>query len=121
MTAVNKVEKKDQLSLLDIVRDQLVTYCYFKKITLSDAAIYCLAELCIAGKVDLNSFCVRLAQSDKFASAQVVRNIITRGEEEDIVIKTGNHRKQIEVDSALNIQNSGNILLDFKFLYREPA
>lgn len=118
---INKVEKKDRLTLLDIVKYQIVTYCYFEKITVSDTAMDCFAHLCINGKTDLNLFCVQMHERNLFASAQVVRNTITKGEDRGLLIKSGNHRKEIEINPALNIQIKGNILLDFKFFHSEST
>ena len=131
MTTVNKVEKVDQLSLLDIVKYQLITYCYFEKIAISDAAAICYAYLCINGEMDLTHFCNAmmniLDDEDKplFASPQVVRNTVTKGElsgvKEKLIIKTGDHRKKICINPALKIQCSGTILIDFKFLHHEST
>ena len=121
MTAVNKVEKKAELNLMDIIKYQFITYCYFEKITMSDAAIECMAHLSVAGTIELNQFCVSMMEYKLFASPQVIRNIVNQSVEKGIVIKTGVNGKERTINPDLNIQYSGNILLDFKFVYLESS
>ena len=121
MDQVNKVDKKAQMNLMEIVKYQIVTYCYFEDIVISDAAATCFTQLCIAGKSDLNQFCKQMSDEGLFASPQVVRNTITLGEAKNLIIKEGGHKKAVCINPELNIQINGNILLDFKFLCRAYA
>ena len=109
------------MSTLDIVKYQIVNYCYFNKIPLSDAAALCLAKLSIRGKTDLNKFCNQMSEEKVFASAQVVRNTLTLSEERKLIIKEGKKPIIIEINPDINVQNSGNILLEYKLFAREPA
>lgn len=116
---VNKVEKRDELSLIEIVKYQIVNYCYFENITISDASALCVAYLCINGKTELNKFCNEFYEKKIFATPQVVRNAVGKAVEKGIVIKEGTTKKIIYIDPDMNIQHTGNILLDYKFLCRE--
>ncbi len=116
---VNKVERKAEFNKLDLVKYQLITYCYFQKITISDAAATCFAKLCLSGKSELNKFCQQMSDDKLFASPQVVRNTICKGEEKNLVIKEGKERKVISINPDIKIQHEGTVLLDFKFLSRE--
>lgn len=115
---VNKVSKVSEMSLLDIVKYQIVTHCYFEKIMISDAAAQCFAHLCLTGTVDLNQFCIMMHDNKLFASPQSVRNTITKGEERNLIVKDGNYRKEISINPALDIQTEGNVFLNFNFLCR---
>ena len=118
---VNQVVKVAEMTLLDIVKYQIVTYCYFEKILISDAAAMCFAHLCLSGTVDLNQFCIAMHENQLFASPQSVRNTITKGEGRKLVVKDGNYRKEICINPVLDIQVEGNVFLDFKFLSRATA
>ena len=119
MQVVNKVNKTGEMTLLEIVKYQIITYCYFKEIAISDAAALCLAHLAIYGEVELSTFCKGMADKGIFATPQVVRNLIGKSEE-NLVIKEGK-KKIISINPDLALVVSGTILLDFKFLRREPT
>lgn len=121
MTAVNKVDRKAEMNLLDIVTYQIVTYCYFKKVAISNATAVCLAYLSIDGVSDQSEFCKKISLTNLFANEQVVRNTITKCEGKELIIKKGNVRKNICINPEMNILITGNILLEFKFLHRESA
>lgn len=116
---VNKVERKAELDKLELVKYQILTYCYFEKIAISNAAATCFALLCLSGRSDLNEFCQKISDQKIFASPQVVRNTICKGEEKKLVIKEGKERKTIFINPDIKLQYEGNVLLDFKFLSRD--
>ena len=89
MVPVKNIKKKAELTQLELVKFQLVTYCYFEKVTVSEAVIEMLARLCIAGTTELSSFCKEMADLKVFASPQVIRNSIISSEEKNLVIKEG--------------------------------
>jgi hypothetical protein len=131
MAKFNVVDKKVNMSLEDIIRFQIVTYCYIHKITLSEADINCLTLLGLNKKAELSEFCNACCDStnrDKepiipyqkaiFKTPQTVRNCIARMKNYNIINKDGlGHNKTIELNPELSIQAEGNVLLNFKIFH----
>jgi hypothetical protein len=116
MAIVNQVDKKTMMSRWDIVKYQLVTYCYLYKIQVSESDLDCLTLLALEGEAELTSFCNKAFDKKIFSSIQSVRNCLTKVEKKQLIKKEGKNKKKIYVNPQLNIHASGNILLDFKFL-----
>ena len=51
-----------------------------------------------------------------FKSPQSARNAITKAEKKGLLSKSGNNKKTITINSNINIQTSGLVLLDYKIL-----
>ena len=111
MAQVNLVDKKVQLELDDIIRFQLITYCYLNDITVSDFDLECLTNLGIAKDAELTEFCEKMAnvrleerlkkwdkESKKTrpeASPQTIRNIVLKAEKKGLITTEGKSRKKI--------------------------
>lgn len=126
------------MSLMDIIRFQLITHGYVNKLTLSELDLDCLSWLGIAGAIDLTEFCNQLADlrlKEKLktwkpstnnpnrkpdASPQTIRNVLIKAEKHNLISKTGTGRKTIKLNPDLKIQTEGNILLNYKFLCIAP-
>jgi hypothetical protein len=128
MAKFNVVDKKVSMSLEEIIRFQIVTYCYIHRIILSESDLSCLTLLGINGKAELSDFCNACcdpANRDKepttsyqkavFKTPQTVRNCIARMRNHNIINRDGS--KTIELNPDLNIQAEGNVLLNFKMFY----
>jgi hypothetical protein len=102
MAKFNVVDKKVNMSLEDIIRFQIVTYCYIKKVTISEADLNCLTLLGLNKKAELSDFCnacCDLSNRDKepalsyqkaiFKTPQTVRNCIARMRNYNIINKDG--------------------------------
>jgi hypothetical protein len=113
---VNQVEKKTRMSKWEIVKYQILTYCYLKNIQVSDADLECLTLLSIKGEQELTAFCIDVNAKAIFKSSQTVRNALTKAEKKNLILKDGRSKKRIIINPSLNIQTEGNILLDYKFL-----
>jgi len=117
MALVNQVDKRVKLDLWDIVKYQLITYCYLYKIQVSEADLDCLTLLAIEGdNQELTSFCVKAFNNKIFSSIQSVRNCLAKVEKKQLIVKEGKNKKKIFINPKINIQAKGNVLLDFKFL-----
>ena len=116
MAIVNQVDKKVKLTLWEIVKYQLITYCYLYKISVSEADLNCLTFLAIEGEQELTSFCEKVYAKNIFSSPQSVRNCLTKASKKMLIVKEGKNKKKINVNPLINIQSFGNILLDYKFL-----
>lgn len=123
------VEKTMRMSEVDIIKYQLLTYCFTKSIKLSDFEIECLSLLAQNGPCGLSDFAraASLPKDDKsqkleylnpvFKTPQTVRNFLTRAEKDNLIIKSNRTQKKIELNPAMEIQTGGTVLLNFKMVY----
>ena len=119
MARVSQIEKKVRMDNWTIVKFQILTHCYLQKIQVSDADLDCLTLLAIDGAQELTGFCMKVCENGIFKSPQTVRNAISKASRKHLISKEGKNKKRIFLDPAINVQTSGNILLDFKFLSLE--
>ncbi len=118
-----KVDKKIQMDRWDIVKYQLVTYCYLNRIHLSTHDLSCLTLLAITGSSTLENFCALARSKGIFSSNQSARNALAKAEKKGLIIKEGTNKKRISLSPDLKIQAQGNILLNFKIFHivNEPV
>lgn len=122
MAKVNLVNKRVQMQLDDIIKYQLITHCYINKITLNKSDLACLTLLGVLGNYDFNEFCIHASEEKKiFYSTQTVRNCLVKLEKQDLILKDGKYKKTISLNPAINVQVSGNILLDYKIVHLETT
>jgi hypothetical protein len=116
MALVSQVQKKVIMSKKDIIKYQILTYCYINKLMLSDSYLECLTLLSIIGPIELSSFCFE-ASDDYiiFKSEQTVRNCINKCKKNKLVLNNPVNKKLIMINPDLQIQKEGSILLDYKF------
>jgi hypothetical protein len=118
MALVNQVQKRVRMSKWNVVKFQILTHCYIKKILLSDSDLNCLTLLSFNEPIELTSFCYDASSEEDpiFKSPQTVRNCINKAEKNNLVIKDTENKKLIKLNTDLKIQTEGTILLDYKFL-----
>jgi hypothetical protein len=116
MAIVNKVNKKVKMSKDDIIKYQILTHCFLNDIQISSADLQCLCELSKTGTKELTLFCNIISKKGIFKSAQSCRNALTKAEKKNLIIKNGSNKKTITINTDMNIQTEGNILLDYKLL-----
>lgn len=116
MAIVNQVDKRVRMSRWDIVKYQLMTYCYLSKISVSESDLDCLTFLAINGESELTQFCNNAYSEKIFSSTQSVRNCLTKAEKKNLIKKEGKNKKKIYINPDIKVHAEGNILLDFKFL-----
>jgi hypothetical protein len=117
MAKVNLVSKKVQMTLTDIIKYQLITYCYINKITLNESDLTCLTLLGVSGKYNLTDFCMFASQQNIFKNPQSVRNCLVKLEKHDLIQKERKNKKIISLSSDINVQVTGNIVLDYKIIH----
>ena len=131
MAKFNVVEKKISRSLEDIIKFQIMLYCYTHKIVISEADLTCLTLLGLNKKAELSDFCNASCAADQrdrdtelpyqkavFKTPQTVRNCIAKMRNFNLINKdTLSHSKMIELNPELSIQGEGNILLNFKMYH----
>jgi hypothetical protein len=119
---VNRVEKKGFLVKPAIIKFQLLTHCFLKNISLSNPELDCLVLLAIDREADLNVFCRYVERKELYASAQCVRNTLSRLERMGLVEKSGKKNKKVRLNSEIAMQTEGNILLNYQFAHiDEPS
>jgi hypothetical protein len=118
MALVNQVQKRVRMSKWDVVKFQILTHCYIKRINLSDSDLNCLTLLSFNEPIELTDFCYDASSEDDpiFKSPQTVRNSINKSEKNSLVVKDVSNKKLIKLNPDLKIQTEGTILLDYKFL-----
>lgn len=131
MAKVNKVDKKVNMTLEEIIKFQINTYCYINKIIISDSELNCLTLLGLNIKAELSDFCNACCDPENkdkdttlshtkviFKTPQTVRNSLAKLANYNIISKEGlGHNKTIELNKDLKIQTEGNILLDYKIFH----
>jgi len=113
---VNKVNKKIRTDIRKNVEYQILTYCFFNDIQISNSDLNCLGELAIVGEYELTDFCKIACTENIFKSPQSARNAITKAEKKGLIQKNGKNKKTIIISDVLNIQSKGIVLLDYKIL-----
>lgn len=116
MALVNKVDQKAKVDIDITIQYQILTYCFFSNIQISNSDLKCLAELAKTGKIELTLFCNNVTDLGIFKSPQSARNAITKASKKNLVVKDGRNKKKIVINKDINIQTSGPVLLDYKFL-----
>ena len=69
--------------------------------------------------VELTKFCIYLTDKNIFKSNQSARNAVTKAEKKGLIVKNGVNKKTIKLNSDMNVQVDGVVLLDYKILGRE--
>jgi hypothetical protein len=116
----NQVQKKVRMELWDIVKFQIVVHCNINKIPLADQEIDCLTLLALVGNTELTNFCTIAIKQNISGSTQSIRNALAKIEKKSLITKTGKSKKRISINPGMNVQVSGNILLDYKIVRIEP-
>jgi len=119
MAIVNKVDLKMQVDIDVSSRYQILTYCFFNDILISNSDLKFLAELSKVDDIELTKFCVDLVSKGIFKSPHSARNAITKAEKKDLLTKKNNNKKTITLNKDINVQTEGLVLLDYKVLGSE--
>jgi len=119
MAIVNKVDLKLQVDINETIKYQILTYCFFENILISNSDLKCLMELSKQPKIELTKFCIFLTEEKIFKSPQSARNALAKAEKKKLIVKNGINKKTISVNKTINIQTDGLVLLDYKILGRE--
>jgi hypothetical protein len=114
-------ESKIMMGLYDIVKYQILTYCYTKRIQVNESDLDCLTILAMLGETELTEFCLVATEKRIFKSTQAVRNCIVKLEKVNLVQKEGKTKKKILVNPDMKLLNAGNILIVNKFIYFDTS
>ena len=116
MAVVNKVDKRVKTSKDEVIKYQILTYCFLNDIQISLSDLNCLTELAKRGRKELTSFCEYISKKGIFKSSQSCRNALAKAEKKKLIIKDGSNKKTIYLNQDINVQTEGTILLDYKIL-----
>jgi hypothetical protein len=118
MAIVNQVQKRVKMPKWDIVKFQILTYCFINRITINESDLNCLTLLSFNEPIQLTDFCYDASSEEEwiFKSPQTVRNAINKAEKQNLVVKDAKNKKIISLNPSIQIQTEGTILLDYKFL-----
>ena len=119
MAIVNKVDKKIKTTQGDVIKYQILTYCFFNKVEITNSDLQSLALLAKNKDVEPTKFCEIMVQEKIFKSSQSARNAITKLNQKQLVDKNGKNKKTISLNGSIIIETEGLILLDFKILGNE--
>jgi|TARA_R110001592_G_scaffold299405_3_gene570371 hypothetical protein len=119
MALVNKIDLKLKVNLDTCVMYQIMTYCFFKQIIISNSDLKFLMRLSKDDNIELTKFCIKLVNDNIFKSPQSARNAITKAEKKGLLKKSGINKKTISINKDMNIQKDGLVLLDYKILGNE--
>ena len=119
MALVNKIDLKLKVNLDTCVMYQIMTYCFFKEIVISNSDLKFLMYLSKNDNIELTKFCIKLVNGNIFKSPQSARNAITKAEKKGLLNKSGINKKTITINKDMNIQKDGLVLLDYKILGNE--
>jgi hypothetical protein len=118
MALVNQVQKRVRMPKWDIVKFQIMTYCFINRISINESDLNCLTLLSFNEPISLTDFCYDASSEEGwiFKSPQTVRNAINKAEKQQLVVKDTKNKKMISLNPNIKIQTEGTILLDYKFL-----
>ncbi len=105
----------------DVIKYQIITYCFFSKIQITNSDLDCLTELAKNDGIELTKFCKLATTKEIYKSAQSARNAIAKVTKKNLVIKNGVNKKTISISADMKVQTKGAIFLDFKVLGYDTA
>lgn len=113
---VNKVYKKSMVTKWEVVYYQLLTYCFFNKIELSEADLNCVVLFSLDPN-NISDFCNLACEKGIFKTPQSVRNSLNKIVKKGLIIKDKNNRKHIlKINPSIGLVSEGNVLLNYNFL-----
>ena len=120
MAIVNKVDLKLKVSLDNTIKYQILTYCFFNNIVISNSDLQFLAVLAKNPNMEISKFSILLTTLNIFKSPQSARNAISKAKKKNLITKKENNKKTVVINKAINVQKEGLVLLDYKILGNEP-
>lgn len=122
MALVNQVKKVVKMDLWSIVKLQVMLHCYLSDVEVSEADLKTLTLLALTGERELSDFCDISRRQKLFKTEQSARNSVNKCYKEGLIEKIGEGRKRISLNNnKIKIQSQGNILCDFKFIYKDES
>ncbi len=112
---VNKIYKKRMITKWEAVYYQLLSYCFFNKIQLSEADLNCIVLFSLNKYNNISEFCNKVCDEKIFKTPQSVRNSINKIVKKGLLLKDKKNKKHI-INPNIGLISDGNILLNYNFL-----
>ena len=93
MAIVNKVDKKVRTGKDQVIKYQILTYCFLNDIKISLSDLNCLLYLAKFESIELTEFCKLISDSGIFKSSQSCRNALSKAEKKGLLVKEGKNKK----------------------------
>ena len=119
MAIVTNVDLKLRVDVNKTIKYQILTYCFFNNILISNTDLDFLSELSLISKIEISKFCDLITNKNIFKSPQSARNAISKAEKKSLLVKSGTNKKVISINKNINVQTSGLVLLNYKILGNE--
>jgi hypothetical protein len=103
------------LDKFEIVKYQLMNYCFVNKIVLNETQLNSLAVLGEVGKISLTRFGELLVERKLYGNPISANNCLYKIDKRLFVKEVGS-KKSIFLNPALNIKSEGNILINVKLI-----
>jgi hypothetical protein len=110
----NVIRQEFSMGIHDIIRFQIINYCFVNGLSFSPNQIKTLTFLAEWGDMNISDFCQQIADAEIYSSAQTVRNFILDCVKTGIVIRNGNGDKLINITPDAKLLCEGNILITMK-------
>lgn len=110
------VDKKVRLDIFDIVRYQIIHYCFINRIRLNDTEINLLALMGEVGKIKMQDFGRLATKRSIVGSAAVGLNALMKLERSDLFIKEGHGKKIVYLNPKLNVFSEGSIVINLRLI-----
>lgn len=115
------VDKKVELSLLDIVRYQIHFYCFINNIRIAPAQLDALAYLGMWGEINISDFCQEITDIELFTNTQTVRNFIIKCVKSGYILRKGTGNKNIELSEIFDLHRTGTMLINLKVYHVDKS
>lgn len=109
-----------RLSKFEIVKYQLIHYCFMKKVKINDTELDILSYLGELGKIRMSVFCEKAAKKGLLGTHQAVNTCLGKLLRSDLYVKEGVGKKKIYLNPKLKIYAEGNIVITIKLIKVEP-
>jgi hypothetical protein len=119
MAIVKRVDLKLKIDIDSTIKYQIITFCFFKNISINNSDLEFLSVLAKNPKMEISKFCILLTELHIFKSTQSARNAISKAAKKNLVVKKGHNKKTIVLNKIINVQKDGLVLLDYKILGSE--
>ena len=116
---VTTVDKLISMSLYDIIRFQLSTYCFLKEIKINPNELKTLSYLGVWGEMNISDFCQQVSDEGVYGNPQTVRNFILKCVKDGYVVRYGKGRKLISLIESIELLSEGNIVINMKVYHAE--
>jgi len=113
------VNKRVKCSRSEIIRYQIMQYCFIKNIILNYTELMLLSLLGELGECRVTFFCEEAAKRGILSSPQSVQTALNKLQRVPILKKEGIGKKIIYLDPGANILTKGNIVVNITLMHIE--